>query len=163
AQPMLNATPPDLHALAVAVVPRGAAPQGVTLSGLGANLGGVPLTQPAMAGQPGAYGGRASAKVPAGRLAVAHPAGQGARDELRKAVTELRRQAQLTANEKKDKDASELANYAAVLEQACDLAIDQQKARGQGKRGGQNEGPSVTYHLTARLSVPSRTDEQVIE
>src|SRR6185437_7507352 len=27
----------------------------------------------------------------------------------------------------------------------------------------QNEGPSVTYHLSARLTVPSRNDEQVLE
>jgi uncharacterized protein (TIGR02231 family) len=35
-------------------------------------------------------------------------------------------------------------------------------ARGTA-RGGQNEGPSVTYHLSARISVPSRNDEQVLE
>src|SRR5205085_4140436 len=30
-------------------------------------------------------------------------------------------------------------------------------------RPSKNEGPSVTYHLNARLTVPSRNDEQVIE
>ncbi len=162
AQPMLNAAPPELHALAVAVVPRGAAPQGVTLSGLqsGLNLG-VPGATPPNMGL--GYGGQPAAKVPQTRFALANPAGQVTRDDLQKAAKELRRQAQLTANLRNEKDASELSNYAAVLEQACDLTMVQQKARGAGRRGSQNEGPSVTYHLTARLSVPSRTDEQVIE
>jgi len=160
AQPMLNATPPDLGALAVAVVPRGAAPQGVTVSGLQVGLG---LGGPAMRQQKDMYG-QPAAKVPAGRLAVANPAGHGAPGDLSKAVKELRRQAQLTANVKKDKEANELSNYAAVLEQACELSLDQQKGkRGAAGRPGRNEGPSVTYHLTSRLSVPSRNDDQVIE
>jgi hypothetical protein len=160
AQPMLNAAPPEMHALAVNVVPRGAAPQGVTVSGLQTGLGLGPMpNQPA---QP--YGGQPAAKVPAGRLAVANPATQAgtSRADLQKAVQELRRQAQLTANLRREKDASELANYAAVLEQACDLAMTTPKDKGTS-RLPRNEGPSVTYHLAARFSVPSRMDDQVIE
>src|SRR5262249_7163683 len=156
--PMLNAAPPDLHALAVNVVPRGQAVQGVTVTGLYANLGGGGGNfgqAPNMASQP-------AAKVPAGgRLAVAKPGEQkgGSRDQLREAAQDLRHQAQLTANIKKEKDASELANYAAVLEQACEWTMDAQKKTGGERRANKNEGPSVTYHLAARLSVPSRNDE----
>src|SRR5262249_24006938 len=56
--------------------------------------------------------------------------------------------------------------YAAVLEQARDLVLqaDGKQRPGDGRaRGAQNEGPSVTYHLAGRLSVPSRSDEQVLE
>jgi uncharacterized protein (TIGR02231 family) len=35
--------------------------------------------------------------------------------------------------------------------------------KGMVVRSRPNEGPSVTYHLNARLTVPSRSDEQVIE
>jgi hypothetical protein len=160
AQPMLNAAPPDLHALAVAVVPRGAAPQGVTVTGLYANLGGgggnFGTQAPNMGGQP-------QARVPQQRLALANPAGQVRPEDLKKAVEDLRRQAQLTANVKKDKDASELANYAANLCQAGELSLDQQKQKGGTREPSRHEGPSVTYHLAARFSVPSRNDDQVIE
>ena len=69
----------------------------------------------------------------------------------------------MTANIRKEKDASELANYAAVVEQACEWTMDAQKKTGGERRANKNEGPSVTYHLAARLSVPSRNDDQVIE
>src|SRR5438067_6910720 len=36
-------------------------------------------------------------------------------------------------------------------------------AKGGPGRAPRNEGPSVTYHLPARLTVPSRNDDQVIE
>jgi uncharacterized protein (TIGR02231 family) len=52
-------------------------------------------------------------------------------------------------------------NDAAALEQCADLL-----AAGKddsGIRRPVDEGPSVTYHLAARQSVPSRNDEQVIE
>src|SRR5262249_39654974 len=39
------------------------------------------------------------------------------------------------------------------------------KKRGEAtaKSSGTNEGPTVTYHLGTKLSIPSRNDEQVIE
>jgi hypothetical protein len=157
AQPMLNATPPELHALAVNVVPRGAAQPGVTVGALNSALG----LNPAPGGMPQA---QAPARVPGagGRFAVANPAMSNTRDELAKAAQVLRQKAQETWNEKKDRDANELANYAAVLEQACDLTMNLDKNR-DGRATPRNEGPSVTYHLTSRFSVPSRHDDQVIE
>jgi hypothetical protein len=173
AQPMLSAAPPELLALAVQVAPRGAAAGGVTVSGLqmGLGLGGF-ANQPAMGGmgagaggRPGMPGPQAQAKVPLGsRLALTNPAGNTSAEELKRAANLLRDQAQRTANERKDKDAQELSNYAAVLDQACELVMITTKNKpGESPRAAKNEGPSVTYHLTNRLSVPSRPDDQVIE
>jgi uncharacterized protein (TIGR02231 family) len=51
-----------------------------------------------------------------------------------------------------------------VLEQACDLVMVSGRSKpGSDPSSPKNEGPSVTYHLANRLSVPSRNDEQVIE
>ncbi len=170
AQPMLNAAPPDLEALAVAVVPQGAAPQGVTVGGLQTGLGLPVPGQPGFGarGMGGGLGGMATmpaAKVPGTRFALANPAGAVPPEELERAANELRRQAQLNANRRNDKDAQELTNYAAVLDQAKELAMTQRKARTEGARvrPPKNEGPSVTYHLPTRFSVPSRNDDQVIE
>jgi hypothetical protein len=168
AQPMLNATPPELHALAVAVVPRGTAVPGVTVGALQQGLGLPPAGMPGMGGggtaltaNPMTYG--AQAKVPASRFALANPEGNTTRDELKKAAGLLRQRAQETFNNRKDKDAAELANYAAVLDQACELVLTSGKMKGESHASAKNEGPSVTYHLANRLSVPSRTDDQVIE
>src|SRR5262249_46876689 len=157
------AAPPELHALAVHVVPRGAPMPGVSVGGLqlGLNLGGQPGMPNAQAGA----GAQPAPTTPGGRLALQNPMGNTTAAELDKAVKDIRKKAQETWNEKKDKDGSELANYAAVLEQARDLVM----ATKPGKPGEatakskSNEGPSVTYHLAAKLSVPSRRDDQVIE
>jgi hypothetical protein len=186
AQPMLNAAPPDLQSLAVVVVPRGAAAQGVTASALQSGLGlggaggrvsggpGMPggggLGGPAMPGgaavplnSPAEYG--AQAKLPTQKFAVANPlTANTTRDELKKAADLLRQQAQATYNRNNDVVANELTNYAAVLDQACELCMTSTTTRrGESPRAPKNEGPSVTYHLANRLSVPSRNDDQVIE
>ncbi len=168
AQPMLNSSPPELHALAVNVVPRGGAGTGVTLSGLqsGLNLGGMP----GMGGPPPRPGTAPMPLPPAppsGRLAIANPGAGAKASELADAARNLRGAAQRVANERREKDAVELQNYAAVLDQVRDLCVsveDGKKAAGEMVgRGVKNEGPSVTYHLAHKLSVPSRTDDQVIE
>jgi hypothetical protein len=188
AQPMLNAAPPDLNALAVVVVPRGTAAQGVTVSGLQSGLGlaggpgggGFGGRMPAPGGGPapgipGAMGGTMAtnspaqygnqAKVPANRFALTNPVtANTSRDELKKAADLLRQRAQETYNRNNEKDASELTNYAAVLDQACELVMTSGTTKlGESPRAPKNEGPSVTYHLANRLSVPSRNDDQVIE
>jgi hypothetical protein len=178
AQPMLNATPPDLHSLSVAVVPRGAAAPGVTVSGLqmGLGLGGPGMPPAGPMGSAGG-GGRAGgintspstygnqAKVPASRFAVANPqTANTSREELKKAADLLRQRSQESYNRNNDKDAAELANYAAVLDQACELVmVSGTNKPGSSPTSAKNEGPSVTYHLENRLSVPSRNDDQVIE
>lgn len=140
AEPMLNAAPPELKTLAVAVVPRG-----VPMPGVAAPIPSMPA-----GGKPGQFG------------AFANPMGRNTVKELSLAAQSLRRQAQMAYNDNKEKKAAEIANYAAALDQACELVV-QGEGRGGAVRSGKNEGPSVTYHLSARLTVPSRQDEQVIE
>lgn len=159
AQPMLNATPPDLHALAVAVAPRGTAGPGVSVSGLQSGLG-IPA-----GGDRGGYGPGSGPMpvVPGSRLAIANPGmGGGKAQELKDAARTLRQQAQVVNNLRREKDANELTNYAAVLDQVCELVV-MTDGRRDARPAAKNEGPSVTYHLANKLSVPSRTEEQVIE
>lgn len=157
AQPMLNSSPPELHALAVNVVPRDGKAGGVTVAGLqtGLNLG----------GSPGVGGPMPS--LPNNRLAIANPGAGAKATELAEAAKNIRSVAQRAANQRQEKEAVELQNYAAVLDQVRELCVSSEggkKAAGElvGKPS-KNEGPSVTYHLAHKLSVPSRTDDQVIE
>ncbi len=190
AQPMLNADPPEMKVLAVALVPRGTAVAnlppipnppagGPGVGGGGRAMGrmggmggpGVPGGgMPAMPGQPMAQSAATYApQFGAGaRNAFANPMGNTSVDQLNRTAQALRAEAQQQWNQKKDATANEITNYAAALEQARDLVLqmdDKSKPAGKGApvRSQPNEGPSVTYHLNARLTVPSRSDEQVIE
>jgi uncharacterized protein (TIGR02231 family) len=97
---------------------------------------------------------------------IANPSGNTNRD-LQEAAADLRKKAQGELNVKgKDNRANEVFNYAATLDQARELVVaeDISKSAFIGMpRGGANEGPTVTYKLDGRYSVPSRNDEQVIE
>jgi hypothetical protein len=189
AQPMLNATPPELKMLAVAVVPKAA----------------LASTAPAGAGGPGGAPGQPTAPAPAGGMGmgrsgtqlglrfggmggmggtgsnmrpgegpgnnidttIPNPQGIANTFEVNEALKSLRQQAQQEGNRKNDNNSAEIWNYAGALEQARDLVLaDEQKAVA-GKRlpprAENHEGPSVTYQLPSRLSVPSRNDEQVLE
>jgi hypothetical protein len=186
AQPMLNSAAPELHTLAVAVAPRGTPMAGVNLSGLqlGLQLGGAPggalgaLGGPRGAvGGPGAGGGAMPTTPPVpgesrfagGRAgpAVVNPGYGGvSADQLQQAARQLRAQVQTELLNKREKDANVVANTAALLEQANELVV---MAEGKKKPGdftgkaSKNEGPSVTYRLSSRLSIPSRNDDQVVE
>jgi uncharacterized protein (TIGR02231 family) len=117
AQPMLNAAPPDLQALQVAVVPRGGAAQ-----------------------------------------AAAQPDPM----DLQEQVKSLRTKAQRDFNDRKDPNGVGLVNTASALDQSWELLNPEEAVR-RGCSLASVEGPSVTYHLKTPLTVPSRTDEQVIE
>jgi uncharacterized protein (TIGR02231 family) len=125
---------------------------------------------PGMPGQPMAQSGvQYAPQFGAGaRNAFANPMGNTSVADLNRAAQALRAEAQQQFNQNKDSTANEITNYAAALEQARDLVLqmdDKSKPAGKGMavRAQPNEGPSVTYHLNARLTVPSRSDEQVIE
>ena len=179
AQPMLNASPPELHTLAVAVAPRGTALAGVSVKALELGLSNnsaysrseskVPAS--ITAGSPGMGGMAGGGMAPNGppeqtladnRFALVNPGTAAKPEEFAEAAKKLRAQSQRAANLRATKDADELANYAGVLDQVRDLVVMQQKAA-LGSSPKTSEGPSVIYHLASRLSVPSRTDEQVIE
>jgi hypothetical protein len=176
AQPMLNAAPPDLQTLALAVVPRGAAVPGATLPTLpplppvaaGGGRPGMPSSQPAIQFAPGGgWGGMGRTTImnqPVPTGPIANPMGNLSAYQLNAAAQQLRWRAQQELNRNKDATANTINNYAAALEQACELVVLKEGKRAETvARAGKNEGPSVTYHLPTRLSVPSRPDEQVIE
>ena len=69
------------------------------------------------------------------------------------------------------KDANRFLNEAASLEQNLDLMQSREEVLANLKKSNLKvaanimsaDGPSVTYHLANKLTVPSRNDEQVIE
>jgi uncharacterized protein (TIGR02231 family) len=97
--------------------------------------------------------------------AIPNPEGLAKAVDLDNAARMIRQQAQQELNQKKETEGNEFWNYAGALEQARDLVLNPEGRSGKGgeSRAGRREGPSVTYHLGARLTMPSRNDEQVIE
>ncbi|HEV3203085.1 MAG TPA: mucoidy inhibitor MuiA family protein [Gemmataceae bacterium] len=128
AQPLLNAAPPELKMLEVAVVPRSA--------GTPPGKGG-PMADPSLALDLG---------------------------DFQKKAGLLRGEAQKDYRSNKQSNADDNLNRAAAMEQAGDFLVaraEDLKAHKQSK--SVDEGPSVTYHLDSRLTIPSRNDEQIIE
>jgi uncharacterized protein (TIGR02231 family) len=97
--------------------------------------------------------------------AIPNPQGLATADDLQNTAKDLRKQAQQADNREQRKAGNDIWNYAGALDQARDLVLNPDgRLSGKGKpHAAQNEGPSVTYHLNARLTVPSRNDEQVLE
>ena len=139
AQPLLNAAPPDLRTLEVAIGPGVANP----------NLPpGVQM--PANPGKPEAWG--------------AMPNSSAYLKDLDAKVRNQREQGQQLFNSNNFKDGNKEVNDAAALEQYRDLVVSREAiAKGTEVAGGIVDGPSVTYHLKSKLSLPSRGDEQVLE
>lgn len=140
AQPMLNATPPDLKMLQVTVMSRGGAiPQQAAVPNPPGQSGGNNFTAAAVANQPAM--------------------------EVQQQAKELRVKAQQDYNAKKETSGSLLINDAAAVEQAWELSnpLAGLMNKGNPLAGSNREGPSVTYHLTTHLTVPSRNDEQILE
>jgi len=142
AQPMLNASPPDLAVLEPILMARG-------------RPGGPPMpTEKMPAPEP-------FAQVP-GNAPV----------ELQKKITQLRDQAQgnySKGGQKEVMDAIKQLNDASAWEQNLDLMksrdaiLAENKMRKSAVALARNDGPSVTFHLPNKLTVPSRNDEQIIE
>ena len=65
-------------------------------------------------------------------------------------------------NQKKLLTGASLFNTAAALDQSWEI-LNPDAAVRRGCALGAREGPSVTYHLPSRLSLPSRADEQSLE
>jgi len=82
--------------------------------------------------------------------------------ELDEQVKNLRSKAQKDFNEGKQSSGSGHFNTAAALDQSFEL-LNPDEAVKRGCFMAVREGPSVTYHLTNSLTIPSRTEEQVIE
>jgi len=148
AQPMLNATPPDLKGLAVSVLPKGAVPP---------------------AGKPGSgQVGQGFASNPSGYIAIPQsPMGGTSLAEIQEATRNLRRQAQAESNGKNEKVSNEIFNYVGNLEQATELVFqgdERHKLNDVAQKSDpEKEGPSVAYKLDTKISIPSRNDEQILE
>jgi hypothetical protein len=86
--------------------------------------------------------------------------------QVQEAASNLRRQAQKDLNARDNRDNAIINwNKAADLEQGCELLAlkIEDVRRGRRMAAGSREGPSITYRLNSKLSIPSRNDEQVIE
>jgi hypothetical protein len=108
---------------------------------------------PEVAGAAGSGGGGGAAG-PAIRSEVA-------RDNYVKA-RQLRAQAQMDLNRNKTESGWAGNNEAAALEQTSEL-LAADEAQLKRDVGAVAEGPSVTYHLPAKFTVPSRNDQQLVE
>ncbi len=152
AQPMLNASPPELCMLQPILVMRGQ-PGAPPMPG--DNKFASPFANTYSAGE--------SAKKAMAQRGTANTlsqggfgggGGKGSMD-----------------NFKAQKDAERLLNEAAAIEQNLDLMRSRDEVLADLKKGRNafvagpagTDGPSVTYHLPNRLTVPSRGDEQMIE
>lgn len=88
--------------------------------------------------------------------------------QLEQQSQQLRGKAQQEYNANRALDAAKTINDAAALEQWCDIAMlnDQDQDRlnlGSDELASFKEGPTVTYNLPSKLSIPSRRDEQVLQ
>jgi uncharacterized protein (TIGR02231 family) len=97
--------------------------------------------------------------VPQGTAVASRPHDTMALEEQ---VRSLRSKAQKDFNEKKASSGVGLYNTAAALDQSFEL-FNPEAAMKRGCSLAVREGPTVTYHLSSRLTVPSRPDEQVLE
>src|SRR5262249_2367512 len=146
--------------LAVAVVPRGSNINPGNFQNIVAQ-GQPPANAPMgqRAGQFGFQGGQI------GNLgAIPNPDGLAKAADLENTTRFLRQQAQQELNKQQDGTSNDIFNYAGALDQAKELVLNPEGRVNKALLArARNEGPSVTYHLNARLSVPSRDDDQVLE
>lgn len=151
AQPLLNAAPPDLRSLEVAIGP---GPGGhVALDDKRVDPSGVPHPQAAAGGGAGGFG-----------VGGMPPASAYLKDLSRQSQA-LRGRASQNTIENKTEAAGKDFNDAAALEQFRDLLVSREEIAKTDPlaEGLAGDGPSVTFHLKTRLAVPSRSDEQVLE
>jgi hypothetical protein len=154
AQPQLNATPPELSSLDISVVTRGA---------MAANM------QP---GQPGPQAGQGQMMGGMGAMGMGGGGFGLSRDAIRSQSRVLREKGNRELIDNNFKAGGAYINEAAALEQAVELLArrdDRDEKPGAPAdstieaAAATREGPSVTYHLRSRLTVPSRNDQQLIE
>jgi hypothetical protein len=135
AQPMLNAAPPELKSLEVAAIPMDAP---------------NPMAQAGIPAGPDAFGG--------GK-------GKDAYKSLQQRANAGRQQSQTLANSFSWGEAARVINDAAALEQYAQICAHRDEIFMAQRELGvdDGEGPSVTYRLKTRLSLPSRNDDQTLE
>src|SRR5205085_12561096 len=78
----------------------------------------------------------------------------------------LKQQANTTLNSQQTEAGNKVANDAAALDQYRDLLLTKEEIQQAGDAwagGAGGDGPSVTYALKTKMTLPSRNDDQVIE
>lgn len=170
AQPLLNAAPPDLRALEIGVggpVVAGGPQPGLGPVTLAPGGGGGPGAPGGFGGQGGGFGG--------GQFGM--PSQSAYLKDLERQSQTLRKQAvdnlnALNPGEKggggrgdQQQAGGKQVNDAAALEQYRDLLVSKEElAKDAPLSGGLlGDGPSVTYRLKTKLSLPSRNDDQTLE
>lgn len=157
AQPMLNAAPPELKALAMMVMPSASGQAGGGGRG-GMALGDKQLKLGFAQSQTGNFLSQAPGQPPVQPNDNTIDALKDARGNRNKAQEEVN---------KKNFDAANVYwNEAAAAEQRLQLLTtkeEEQMVCATDIFGGSGEGPTVTYKLPAGISIPSRSDEQVVE
>ncbi len=157
AQPLLNAAPPDLRTLEIAI---GGAPAG--------SPGGPGLVASQSPGQPGlplganpgGFGGGAGGFGGGGGMPAPTAYLKGLEEQSRG----FRAQSNFEFNKKNEDVGNSFANQAAALDQYRDLLSSKEEiAKRDPATDSIDGGPSVTYHLKTKLSLPSRNDDQVLE
>ena len=172
AQPLLNAAPPELRALAVAV---GSAGGRLPTPGFGPAGGRQPTVNAPAAPQqqavPQPQLGRVQnldniKKALEGQtqqLEIINPQGNNSAEELAGAAKQLRTRAQNDLNRSNSYQSNEIFNYAGALDQARDLTLLADEKPGVSKPVSRGEGPSITHRLPGVTTISSRNDEQVLE
>jgi len=164
AQPMLNAAPPELKALAMSVMP--SLPGQAQGKGGGGFVGGrqLSLGLNTINASP-IYGGQAGMAQAPIQPPAAPIQSENNLDALKDARGN-RSKAQEEVNKKNFGAANVYWNEAAAAEQRLQLLTtkeEEQAVVATDLFGGSGEGPTVTYKLPAGISIPSRNDEQVVE
>jgi hypothetical protein len=139
AQPMLNASPPELCMLQPVLAMRGA-PGGPPMPATGPAPFANPMPIMDIESKAKALRSQADANFRGGKV-------------------------------QEQKEAAQWINEASAYEQNLELMKSRDQVLAALKKGGKGfvggpagmDGPSVTYHLANKLTVPSRNDEQVLE
>lgn len=148
-QPRVNAAPPALLALDITLTPD---PGGAAMEGMiriGSGTGGMGGMGGGFRGSPQPGGDPGAAVAEQSRL--------------------LRERAKQEMIDDRSGAGEQLMNQAAALEQAGELltgepdAEERDEAVGIGPSTVSGEGPSVTYRLNGRRTIPSRSDQQLVE
>ena len=164
AQPLLNASPPDLRSLEIAVagMPGASNPGGFGGGGFGGQGG--------FGGGQLGFGGQGIPANPLAAQAPGMPGGGGggmpsSTSYLKSLEDQSRANRSQALNSFNNKDASNgtnFANSAAAIDQYRDLLATKEEV-GKLAVTTDIDGPSVNYHLKTKLSLPSRSDDQIIE
>ena len=162
AEPLLNAAPPELRPLNVVATANGVPlPGAVPSPGLATQnrvtpLGGLQGGQiGGMAGNMGFGGGLGGG---AGNM----PNATAYQDGLKQQAQDLRQQATDNFNARNPDAGNTLQNNSAAVESYRELVADREDLRRPADAGLVN-GPSVTYRLKSKLTIPSRPDDHILE